>query len=854
MKVSPRSIVVTSVILLVLVFSAVRPMTARADDAAPPLPDSGETIPADPAASDATDVAPAPSDAAPVTTEPAPADTTEAATTVTDAAAPTDVAEVLSQVPDGTGIVAVDGSGEALPLASQQAANALSAGDPSFTVGGVTYGFTGGGSCPPAVTNCTTGSTNPIQDAINWLSTNQTTPDDGNVYVEADTYTNDVNVDGNTWGSGFTPAYLGLIGAGSGSTTLNGYLNIFHMNDFTLSGFAISGDSATGTYVNASNNDGTLAINDVDATNTTWNNGGNGIMVINHAGDISMSDVTANGSNYDGVYLDNTDGQGKIKVERSQFNGNSAGGLEAYSNGDISLLNVVANANAYGGAFLDNCNTASGSCTGSGSIDVGSSVFGDSSIANGNGQDGLVAFSNGDISLINTTASYNQTGGAFLLAAGDINTTSSTFDWNQAGGDGYTFFLPAGLVAGALGNLALSDVQANNNNFLGAGLASENDVTLDQSTFDSNAAGLIVLTNGDVSFSLVSASNNQMGAVITAVPSWLSYSGFGFEYAAPVNGTVQSLSVVDSTFNNNRGEPPTQTAVVEPVVDPMFLAGVGLLADMSGTLLSVTSPEVPGGDFGILGGGDISLLRVTASGNSLAGALLLTAGNITVDSSIFNNNGDFGFVTISDGNVTVSCSDLEDNGLFGVAAIGRGVLGTNSDTFAGNGVGDVLLVGGSQTDNPDFPCGGGAHDPHHPLGTGALLPWNTIQVAGGETNALECSLFSGTVLVLPNGDRVRLPCPIGDNASLTGVGSDKLPGTLDSKFTFVSAMNPEVTPGPLGGTMTVEFLIPPDKQGAIFSVLYWDGSKWEDLGGTATADGFFAANAGLTGHFVLVTE
>ncbi len=133
-----------------------------------------------------------------------------------------------------------------------------------------------------------------------------------------------------------------------------------------------------------------------------------------------------------------------------------------------------------------------------------------------------------------------------------------------------------------------------------------------------------------------------------------------------------------------------------------------------------------------------------------------------------------------------------------------------------------------------------------------------VPESGGQGNPLSCTQYVGTELVLPNGDHVLLPCPIGStpgtSGSLHGLSSGNLPGTLDSEFSFVSSFDAEVNPGLTGGMMAVSFKIPSGKQGSTFAILHWDGTKWVNLGGSATPPGYFSVSTNLTGDFVLVTQ
>jgi hypothetical protein len=130
---------------------------------------------------------------------------------------------------------------------------------------------TGGcGSLGPCVESST-----PIQTAIDylngtdanspWYLTGGATPDDGTIYVEAGTYTEDVIIDGLHWNGGAnTPAALTLSGASSGTTILDGSVFIANMNIFTLSGFTVvdADHSENPTGIVAVANTGTLTLSD----------------------------------------------------------------------------------------------------------------------------------------------------------------------------------------------------------------------------------------------------------------------------------------------------------------------------------------------------------------------------------------------------------------------------------------------------------------------------------------------------------------------------------------------------------------------------------------------------------------
>ena len=263
----------------------------------------------------------------------------------------------------------------------------------------------------------------------------------------------------------------------SGSSEFNGNtedgLSVLSNGDITLTDVTADDNQNQpydGAYLDNSSGSGAIRVD-----NSTFNNntGGNGLTILSN-GDITLTGVTAEDNYDDGVYLDNTSGSGNIIVDNTSggdFNGNKASGLEAYSNGNVTLTYVTADGNYYDGALLGDYynyvevggnitvtggdfsnNDINGYCgctdnpagleayadgtisltggvtaddnyydgvyldntSGSGDISVKDSTFGDSSGTDGNGSNGLEAYSNGNITLTNVTADGNYYDGALL--------------------------------------------------------------------------------------------------------------------------------------------------------------------------------------------------------------------------------------------------------------------------------------------------------------------------------------------------------------------------------------------------------------------------------------------------------
>ena len=522
-------------VILVFITSLVNTVNVFADDATPPALTEEPVVDAPPAEVPAAEEVPPVEETVPAVDE------------------PLTVSEILEATPEDTDLIVLDNTGEALPLASADAAAVLAAPDPYFTVGGTTYRFfSNAGDCATGgfISNCFDGTSTPIQDAIDYLSTLDASPDadingNRNIYVEGGIYTEDVIVDGLNWTT--LPISLGIIGAGSGSTTLEGSFEIYGMNAFTLSGFSVADNGSGGGYVYAEGNTGTLTLNDLIVANVNGNGPtGDGIDILFHNGDVNLTYVdSSNNNNGGGAYIESFD---NVTITNSHFDDNLLGGVGVYSligdvslntvtandnmggsglmvnnSEDITIINVSANGNYDIGAILDNgCGCATGN------IFISSSTFNLNGLGSASGS-GLLAYSNDDITLANVTVRGNAGIGAELD--------------NSSGN----------------GDIALNGVTANENGYGGVLALTTGNVSVINSHFDSNtdgsgeSIGLEVNANGNVTLNNVSASNNNGDGVdIHGYPTNF------FEESEESNpaGTGLNVLVTNSIFNGNHSASP----------------------------------------------------------------------------------------------------------------------------------------------------------------------------------------------------------------------------------------------------------------------------------------------------------
>lgn len=350
------------------------------------------------------------------------------------------LAEMLTEMPDGTGLLVIDEGGQALPLVTEAATSALADPDPYYTVGGTLYSFTAADCDPltPGAQPCA----NPIQAAIDTLSGNDWTPDDETVYVEAGTYAESVTVLGGAWTT--VPSALHLLGVSGSTSTRLDALSIVDMQAFTLTGFSVDGP------VYASGNQGSLTLSDVVISNPN----GDGLVVDSHAGAVALEDVRSEGN--DGI------------------------GLDIRADGAISLERVEASGNAYDGAVLE----------GGAQVSVSDSTFNDNG-ASGSGESfGLYIEASGDVALQGVTASRNLGDGAGVESSdGDVSIAAGVFQDNHSPIYywGYGFWVSGYAGDGVHGNVAVLDTQASGNSATGAYIYTSRDIQVD---------GLIASDNG----------------------------------------------------------------------------------------------------------------------------------------------------------------------------------------------------------------------------------------------------------------------------------------------------------------------------------------------------------------------
>jgi hypothetical protein len=197
-------------------------------------------------------------------------------------------------------------------------------------------------------------------------------------------------------------------------------------------------------------------------------------------------------------------------------------------------------------------------------------------------------------------------------------------------------------------------------------------------------------------------------------------------------------------------------------------------------------------------------------------------------------------------------------------------LTLNLVTFDGNFLGDARLLSGTLISGPVIDiCSAGGNKVDD-----FILPIHYVETINGQKVNLDCELFSGTVLILPNSDSAYFPCPLSDSASLTSSASNELPGILPDGINFNSGLmtvvsNKGENQNTVDGFIKISFKIPAGTAVSELAILYWDGLKWVELtdglslgdgrivalGGFVSTDGlYFETLVNFTGIFVLVQK
>jgi hypothetical protein len=717
---------------------------APAVDAAVPAeaptiePTLEEVFPADPEPTEAPTSEPtqaAPVDEAPVVTEeaaPPPADTVVA-----------QALDAIANTPEGVDVVLTNAQGETVSLATTEAAPILTAGDPWFKVGLITYHFLSGtfpNTCAnlyPSDPNCHE-AVDPIWAAIDYIGTNGTIPTDGIVHVEAGNYPGtDVTINGTNPN---IAKLKGLVGHLSPTTNLPDAIltpGIIEISDmpgaFLLSGFNISGPYPGGQTVSLQNNAGTITLQDMVVTNLGSGSGTVAIRAV-QKGSIVLTRVDSSGNESNAVDLNNSSGTGSVTITNGTFdrnNGTTNAALTITSKGAISLNYVSAGFNQSSGLIVYSTKSLTiKSSTFHNNDDYGilvpSSQLGsitiDSVYLNSNGEDGANLNLAGTISLANVMANSNYGYGVNIntcgvmpctyTGTGAVTISNSKFNFNQRVD---TPLHKSGLLVNAKGAISLTNVEVVQNGYytnsadrsesVGAILnnsdaASPANISIIQGTFDKNFwFGLQIITKGSVTLNTINANKNG----ISLAPNW-QINGLEIEAQYGTGSVTLTSTMGDSNFSDNDG-----SGIV------VWAKGNVSLSGLTKTTSQINDNGFGGSGYGVLidnssGTGTVTVRNFQINSNESSGISVQSKGIITLDSLDVLSNGVgvsawgariYNDIAPSTAGVIVNTSKFNENsgGGIGVWTHGsttfNGVTASKNTTYSPNGA--VITSTGSGT-------------------------------------------------------------------------------------------------------------------------------------------------------------
>jgi len=440
--------------------------------------------------------------------------------------------------------------------------------DPYFTSGGVTYSFyLTAGACNGAA-NCFDGLANPIQSAIDYIQTNGTAPDDGNIYVEKGLYKEAVLVDGSLTNLDTLRGLIGIPTNGVYPTIANTLTLTNLPGGFTLSGFIVTGGvsvtNSSGPF-EVTSVTGTLEMTNVtsDATDV------DGVHIKDHKGDINLTDINSSHitDNAHGIWVENQI-SGNLTITDSEIRFNTGDGVKISSKGRVTLDGVISQSNAngimidgFGSLNISDCSTQENDQYGIWIQAAGKSVVMDNVDFGSNGHDstescsGLCIIDAGTVTLKNLSAYTNYRNGIEISASGNISLSNVTVRQSGLTGISLTSLKGSVTIDGAVviensddgiwinaRGATLRNISASNNGANGIRLnLSGGSALFENIAADANNAWGIYLDTLEnypaavvnTTVKKVNAANNQQGGIHVS--------------------TLGSVSLVDSTafYNQN---------------------------------------------------------------------------------------------------------------------------------------------------------------------------------------------------------------------------------------------------------------------------------------------------------------
>ena len=540
---------------------------------------------------------------------------------------------ILEQVPENTAVAVLNSDGQAQPLATAEAADAIAvASDPIWCPATQTTPTPGANGCTPSFTSFT--------DLLNELSNNPTTYQGaGIIYVQQGQYNGGESViDFNSFNlSNISNSNL-LVQGGWNTTT-----NVVDQNSTSNFNVPIIIGSSTNPW------GGSLTIDNIVVSDTS----GTGL-TIHTNGNVTISDSSFQRNRDSGAVVR---AGGNVAIQNSHFDNPGTNrlqrtGLDIDSAGSVSLLDVIADGNREVGAVI----------VADGRVSIGASFIGGTSFSGMKSTTttscpgspsqfcgfGLQVTTPDSIDLQGVVGNDNFLWGANLHAGQDVNIVDSIFNANSTGVP--TFIDDTGLFVTAGGSVSLNNVTANDNRLYGASIDAVGDVSVNNSNFLNNN-GVTVSGSGANHYDGIGLQVNSDGAIFINNTNASGNSLFGANLTA-----AGDVAIANSIFSNT-----TTNDATAPL-------GVGL---------------------SIVSGQNVFIDTVTLDGNQANGATIQATADVFLDFVTATNNGTNGV------EVDAACTHLNGgtfsgNGQYGLSLVNPALDLVTPPVFSGNGLGDIF--------------------------------------------------------------------------------------------------------------------------------------------------------------------
>ena len=590
-------------------------------------------------------------------------------------AAPAEQA-ALNDVPANTAVAVVNAEGQAEPLATQAAADALATtSDPIWCPAAQTTPTPGANGC--------TASFSSFNSLLAFLAANPTFQGPGTIYVQQGAYSGgESSINFNNYSlANISGANLTIQGAWD---TSNNTVNLAGASTFNNTSFVIG--SATNPW------GGNLTINNLTLNFNPNGQSGTGITVYS-AGDINLTQVNVtNSATGAGAELN---AGGNVTIKSSKFDRNKTAGaiirakksvaisdssfsnpvngrrqitgLDIVSDGSVSLFNVLANTNREAGATIN----------AGGRVTLVQSSFSDTKSMRGSAffGYGLQVVTPDAIDLDTVTANSNFLWGASLNAGGDVAIINSIFNANTTESPG--FIDDTGLLVTSGGNVAISSSHADDNRLIGATITAKGRVDITDSTF-SNNKGVTLDSAGNQTF-----HGYGLQVVTTCKPD-------PNDPNLCIPGTIGSITLTRVVASNNT----LFGAHLESKGD-VTISG----SDFSGQTTGVATTQL-GRGLEVISGGTVILdsstmgtttIPTTINNNQTFGANIQAADGVFLDTVTATGNGTNGV------ELKTNCSTLflidgtyTGNGQYGLSLTDTQLNQMGSPVLTPNGAGDIF--------------------------------------------------------------------------------------------------------------------------------------------------------------------